>query len=86
MTPSVLPPTRAAQGRLVEQRSNATYLALGLVGAGCYSEGLGDDLNKALWSALAQDARLSVNDVVQQYARYFFGADRVMPPSRTQHV
>jgi len=44
------------------------------VGVGAYSEGLGDDLNKALWSAMAQDPLLSVEAAVQQYARFFFGA------------
>jgi hypothetical protein len=44
------------------------------VGVGAYSEGLGDDLNKAVWSALAQDPSLSLRQVVVQYSRYFFGA------------
>ena len=35
-----------------------------------YSEGLGDDLNKAIWSAIGQDPSLSAVNVTTQYARY----------------
>ena len=56
---------------IVELRSNGSTPT---VGVGAYSEGLGDDLNKMLWSALAQDASLSLDDAVLQYARFFFGA------------
>ena len=45
------------------------------MGFGAYSEGIGDDLNKVLWSAMGQDKRLGAAEVVAQYARYFFGAD-----------
>ena len=45
------------------------------IGVGAYSEGLNDDLNKAIWSGLAETPSLSVNELVQQYARYHFGAD-----------
>ena len=45
-------------------------------GVGGYSEGLSDDLNKHVWSALAADPEAtSVVDAVQQYARYYFGAE-----------
>jgi hypothetical protein len=73
---------------LVQLRSNASYgggvsggaggspIPEGiLVGFGAYSEGIGDDLNKVLWSAMGQDKRLGAAEVVAQYARYFFGAD-----------
>ena len=43
------------------------------VGVGAYSEGLGDDLNKAIWSAIAEDPTLTADEVTRQYARYFFG-------------
>jgi hypothetical protein len=36
--------------------------------------GLGDDLNKIIWSSMAADPALSPRDITAQYARYFFGA------------
>ena len=36
--------------------------------------GLGDDLNKMIWSAMAADPELSPQNITAQYARYFFGA------------
>lgn len=45
------------------------------VGVGAYSEGLNDDLNKAIWSGLALSPDLSVAELVAQYARYHFGAE-----------
>ena len=33
------------------------------VGVGAYSEGLGDDLNKAIWSAIAEDPSLTADEV-----------------------
>lgn len=46
------------------------------VGVGAYSEGLGDDLNKVMWSAMAEDATLTPEEITAQYARYFFGAEK----------
>jgi hypothetical protein len=43
-------------------------------GAGLYSEGLDDDLNKVVWSAIAEDPRLTAENVTRQYARYHWGA------------
>lgn len=40
-----------------------------------YSEGLNDDLNKCVWSGLGEDSRATVDDIVAQYARFFFGAE-----------
>ena len=57
--------------RIVKLRGNGSTPS---VGAGAYSEGLGDDLNKVIWSAIAQDPRLTAVDVTKQYARYHFGA------------
>jgi hypothetical protein len=57
---------------IVRLRSNGSTPT---VGVGAYSEGLNDDLNKAIWSGLAQSSELSVHEVVSQYARYHFGAD-----------
>ena len=40
---------------------------------GCrYSEGVADDLNKAIWSGIAADPRQSAAGVVAQYAQYHF--------------
>ena len=39
-----------------------------------FCTGLGDDLNKIIWSSMAADPALSFRDVTAQYARYFFGA------------
>ena len=58
--------------QVVKERSNGTTPT---VGVGAYSEGLNDDLNKVVWSAMGEDKSVSVDDVVHQYARYFFGAD-----------
>ena len=57
---------------IVRLRSNGSTPTTGV---GAYSEGLNDDLNKAVWSGLAADPSLSVEELVAQYARYFFGAD-----------
>ena len=37
-----------------------------------YSDGIHDDVNKAIWSQLAWDPNKDVNKVMQEYARYFF--------------
>ena len=38
-----------------------------------YSDGIHDDVNKALWSQFAWNPNKDVNKVIQEYARYFFG-------------
>ncbi len=38
-----------------------------------YSEGVNDDCNKMLWSALGWDPEADVFDVLRQYGRYFVG-------------
>ncbi len=40
-----------------------------------YSDGVHDDVNKVLWSALAWNSAQSVNDILSEYARLFFGPD-----------
>jgi hypothetical protein len=40
-----------------------------------YSDGVHDDVNKAIWSALSWDPTADVRDVLIEYARVFFGAD-----------
>ncbi len=39
-----------------------------------YSDGVHDDVNKAVWSALAWDPGRQPRDIVVEYARLFFGA------------
>ncbi|MBI3119496.1 MAG: hypothetical protein HYZ00_12455, partial [Candidatus Hydrogenedentes bacterium] len=38
-----------------------------------YSDGCHDDLSKAIWTALSWDPNVNVEEVVQDYARVFFG-------------
>jgi len=44
-----------------------------------YSEGCNDDVNKAVWSALAWDPDTPIADVLRDYGRYFI-ADRLADP------
>ena len=45
------------------------------VGSVSYSEGVHDDLNKAVWSALEFDANSDLREIITDYARYFiYGA------------
>lgn len=43
------------------------------IGAIAYSEGINDDVNKAVWSALSWDPDRPVEDVVREYAHFFLG-------------
>lgn len=43
------------------------------MGAITYSDGVTDDLNKVIWSAMLWDPRRSDREVVREYVRYFFG-------------
>jgi len=43
------------------------------VGAVCYSDGTGDDVNKIIWDALLWDSKADVRDVLRDYGRCFFG-------------
>lgn len=45
------------------------------VGFGSYSDGIHDDLNKMVWSALAWDPETDINEIVLDYGRLFFGED-----------
>ena len=49
------------------------------IGVGAYSEGTNDDLNKAVWSAIAANPNTTIEDLVGQYARYHFGAELEAP-------
>jgi hypothetical protein len=41
-----------------------------------YSEGCNDDVNKIVWSSLGWDPEKRVDDILQEYSRYFIGANR----------
>ena len=53
--------------RVLQPYADAGFLA--------YSEGCNDDVNKAVWSALAWNPEADVTAVLRDYARYFIGAD-----------
>ncbi|MFA6243680.1 MAG: hypothetical protein WC655_22245, partial [Candidatus Hydrogenedentales bacterium] len=40
-----------------------------------YSDGVGDDVNKVVWTALGWDPDCSLDDIMLDYARFFFGWD-----------
>ena len=40
-----------------------------------YSDGINDDVNKAIWTMLGWDPDRGVREMLVEYARYFFGAD-----------
>jgi len=40
-----------------------------------YSDGIGDDLNKFVWTALGWDPDRPLDDIVLDYSRFFFGPD-----------
>ncbi len=47
-----------------------------VVGSVSYSEGINDDVNKALWSALDFDSNIGTKEAIDDYCRlYFFGTD-----------
>ena len=52
------------------------------VGVGAYSEGVNDDLNKAVWSGIAANPSTSIEELVRQYSRYHFGADMEEPMTK----
>ena len=70
----VVNPSPIFMSQIVKLRSNGSTPS---VGVGAYSEGLNDDLNKFVWSAMGEDASLTIRQVVRQYASYFFSADTV---------
>ncbi len=47
-----------------------------VIGSVSYSEGVNDDINKAVWSALEFDSSTPLRDILEDYSRLFFpGAD-----------
>jgi hypothetical protein len=57
--------------RIVRLRGNGSTPNYGV---GAYSEGVADDLNRAIWSGIAADPRQSAAGLVEQYAQYHFHA------------
>jgi hypothetical protein len=51
---------------------HAAHHSIGFVS---YSEGVNDDVNKIVWSALGWDPKAEVVDVLRQYSRYFIGLE-----------
>ncbi|MBI4558322.1 MAG: hypothetical protein HY706_12140 [Candidatus Hydrogenedentes bacterium] len=45
------------------------------VGFGTYSDGINDDVNKMLWSALGWDSKAGVESILRDFGRYFVGED-----------
>ncbi len=48
-------------------------------GSVSYSEGVHDDLNKMVWSALEFDPNIPLSEIVEDYVRYFFPGAPVKP-------
>ena len=44
-----------------------------------YSDGVHDDVNKITWSQLGWDPKKDINQVMEEYARYFFGTSLGRP-------
>lgn len=40
-----------------------------------YSEGVNDDVNKIIWSGLGWNPNADINEILQDYSRYFIGAE-----------
>jgi hypothetical protein len=49
------------------------------IGMITYSEGCNDDVNKAIWSALAWNPDADPGEILRDYSRYFIGADTTRP-------
>ena len=62
--------------RPTELRTLYRIFAPYTIGSVSYSEGVHDDLNKAVWSALEWDCNADLREIVLDYARYFmYGTD-----------
>ena len=64
------PPIFRPSESVVIARLEAAHTA----GAITYSDGVNDDLNKAIWSAVMWDAGATAKDVLAEYSRIHFGA------------
>ncbi len=47
-----------------------------------YSDGITDDVNKAIWSASGWDRNQGVEEILSEYGRYFIGEEQKAKPSR----
>ena len=47
----------------------------GTMGAVCYSDGTGDDVNKIIWDSLLWDPQADVREALRDYGRCFFGPE-----------
>lgn len=62
--------------RPTEMRTLHRLFAPYTIGSVSYSEGVHDDVNKAIWSALEWDGDADLKEILLDYARFFFyGAD-----------
>ena len=62
--------------RPVELRTLHRIFSPYTIGSVSYSEGVHDDVNKAVWSALEFNANTPLREIILDYARYFmYGAD-----------
>jgi len=51
-----------------------------------YSEGCNDDVNKFVWSALPQDSRQSVIDVLCDFSHYLIGTQQTDAPQNIRFI
>jgi hypothetical protein len=62
-----------APGRMARQ---ARDVAAAGSGTTLYSEGLYEDVNKAVWAGLLWDPNREVDDILAEYGRWYFGAEQ----------
>jgi hypothetical protein len=65
----IVNPSPATHAAAIRMYTNASFAGR-TIGFGAYSEGAGDDLHKAMWSALYMEPQLSAEEVVEQYSRF----------------
>ncbi|MFA6243831.1 MAG: PKD domain-containing protein, partial [Candidatus Hydrogenedentales bacterium] len=63
----------ASNPRPVQEAQIHNRYAPSTTGFIAYSDGAHDDVNKQVWSMCGWDPSIDVNDIVQDYTRYFFG-------------
>jgi len=61
--------------RPTESVAIARFEAANTIGAITYSDGVNDDLNKAVWSAVLWDMRATPEQISEDYSRIHFGAN-----------
>lgn len=60
--------------RPTDERAILQHILPPSIGFISYSEGCNDDVNKAVWSALAWDPDQSIETILLEFSRYFIGA------------